>query len=32
MEKLSEIPWGILETKWIEYKFNVQSGISEIAR
>lgn len=31
MEKLSEITWGILENKWIEHKFNVESGISGIA-
>ena len=31
MEKLSEIPWGIPEDKWIEHKYNVKSGISGIA-
>ena len=31
MKKLSEIPWGISEDKWIEYKYNVESSISEIA-
>ena len=31
MEKLSEIPWGIPEDKWIEHKYNVESGVSGIA-
>ena len=31
MEKLSEIPWGIPENKWIEHKYNVESGVSGIA-
>ena len=31
MEKLSEIPWGIPEDKWIEHKYNVESDISGIA-
>ena len=31
MEKLSKIPWGISEDKWIEHKYNVESGVSEIA-
>ena len=31
MEKLSEIPWGIPEDKWIEHIFNVESDISGIA-
>ena len=31
MKKLSEIPWGIPENKWIEHKYNVESNISAIA-
>ena len=31
IEKLSEIPWGIPEDKWIEHKYNIKSGVSEIA-
>ena len=31
MEKLLEISWGIPENKWIEHKFNVESGVFEIA-
>ena len=31
MEKLSEIPWGISKNKCIELKYNVKSGVSEIA-
>ena len=31
MEKLLEIPWGIPKDKWIEHKYNVESGVSEIA-
>ena len=31
MEKLSEIPWGIPEDKWIEHKYNVKSDVSKIA-
>ena len=30
MEKLSEIPWGIPEDKWIEQKYNVKSSVSGI--
>ena len=30
IEKLSEIPWDIPENKWIEHKYNVESGVSEI--
>ncbi len=32
MEKLSEIPWGILDDEWIGHRFDVKSGISGIAR
>lgn len=32
MKKLLEIPWGILDNKWIEHKFDIKSGIFEIAR
>ncbi len=32
MEKLSEIPWGIPDDKWIEHRFDVESGVSGIAR
>ena len=32
MEKLSEIPWGILNDKWIENKFEFQSNVAEMAR
>ena len=31
MEKLSEIRWSILEDKWIEHKYNIESCISRIA-
>lgn len=31
MGKLLKIPWGIPEDKWIEYKFDVKSGVSDIA-
>ena len=32
MEKLLEISWGISKDKWIKHKFNVESGVSGIAR
>ena len=32
MEKLSEIPWGIPNNKWIEHKFELQSGVAGMAR
>ena len=32
MKKLSEIPWDIPENKWIEHKYNVESGVSGITR
>lgn len=32
MEKLLKISWGILKDKWTEYKFNIESDISGIAR
>ena len=32
MEKLSKIPWGIPNDKWIEHKFVVQSGVAGMAR
>ena len=32
MEKLSEIPLGIPEDKWIEYKYNIKSGVSGIMK
>ena len=32
MKKLSEISWGILDDKQIEYKFDLKSSISGIAR
>ncbi len=32
MEKLSKIPWGILNDTWIKYKFEHQSGVARIAR
>ncbi len=31
MKKLSEIPWGIPDDKQIEYRFDVESGVSRIA-
>ena len=31
MKKLSEILWGIPKNKWIEHKYNVESGVFEIA-
>ena len=31
IKKLSEISWGIPENKWIEHKYNIKSGVSEIA-
>lgn len=31
MKKLLEISWGIPENKWIEHKFDVESGVSGIA-
>ena len=31
IEKLSEIPWGIPEDKWIKHKYNIESGVSGIA-
>lgn len=31
IEKLLKIPWGIPENKWIEHKFDVESGVSGIA-
>lgn len=31
MEKLLKIPWGILENKWIEHKFVVESDVSKIS-
>ena len=30
IEKLSKIPWGISEDKWIEYKYNIKGGVSRI--
>ncbi len=32
MEKLLEIPWGIPNDKWIEHKFEYQSGVAWMAR
>lgn len=32
MEKLSEISWGNLDDKQIQHRFDVQSGVSEIAK
>ena len=32
MEKLSEIPWGIPNDKWIECKLELQNGVAEMAR
>ena len=32
IEKLSKIPWGIPENKWIKHKYNGESGVSGIAR
>ncbi len=32
MEKHSEIPWDIPNDKWIEHKFEHQSGVVRIAR
>ncbi len=32
IEKLSEIPWGIADDEWIEHRFDVESGVSGIAR
>ena len=32
MEKLSAIPWGILNDKLTEHKFELESGINHIAR
>ena len=32
IEKLLEIPWRILEDKWIEHKYNIKSGVCGIAR
>ncbi len=32
IEKLSEIPWGIPNDKWIEHKFEHQSGVAWMAR
>ena len=32
MEKLSEIPWGIPNDKWIEHKFEFQNGVAGMAR
>ncbi len=32
MEKLSKILWGIPKDKWIEHKFEYQSGVARIAR
>ena len=29
MEKLSAIPWVILNNKWIEHKFELKSGIKQ---
>ena len=31
MEKLSEIPWDILNNKWIEYEFEHQNDIAQMA-
>lgn len=31
IEKLSEILWSIPEDKWIEHKFDIESGVSGIA-
>ncbi len=32
MEKLSKIPWSIPNDKWIEHKFEYQSGVTQMAR
>ena len=32
MEKLLDIPWGIPNDKWINYKFELQSGVGGMAR
>ncbi len=32
MEKLSKIPWGIPNDKWIEHKFEHQNGKARMAR
>ncbi len=32
IEKLSEIPWDIPHKKWIEYNFDIESGISGIIK
>ena len=32
IEKLSEIPWSILNNEWIEHKFEFQSGVAEMAK
>ena len=31
MEKLSEIPWGIPNDKWIKHKFAYQNGVARMA-
>ena len=31
MEKLLDIPWGIPNDKWIDHKFELQSGMGGIA-
>ncbi len=31
MEKLSDIPWCIPNDKWIDHKFEVQSGVGGMA-
>ncbi len=31
MKKLSAIPWGIPDDKWTEHKFELESGVDNIA-
>ncbi len=32
MEKLSEIPWGIPNNKWIKHKFEHQIDVAQMAQ
>ncbi len=32
IEKLLEIPWGILNDEWIEHRFDIESVVSGIVR